>query len=174
MMGMLKQLLPASINLNNRFSNVIESHILERNKIKHVLPMVYSPLSLPVSSIKSIGELKYSWEKGSRPISELQRDHCLYWNSRAERSGSLNTATRVGIFQVIRSGYERSLTQVSQFSVYGNNGQIGRRKNDIFFLKQSASYGDLATKFLALTASVLLPEQVDCRDDSLLNFKRNK
>lgn len=68
----------------------------------------------PNTSIRTIGELLFSWRSGHRPISSLERNNCFYWNTKAERSGSLGT-NRVGIQQILKSGLERSFTQIYNF-----------------------------------------------------------
>lgn len=171
---MLSQLLPASTNINSNFSTVIESHILERNKIQHKIPILFQPKKFPEFKIKTIGEIKYDWQNGSRPISGLQSDHCFYWKYRAERSGTLNSADRVGISQVVRSGYERSLNEIASFEFKPIEVLPGRRQNDIMMVLGSASIGWNNTQFISITASALLPQNINCSDDEILLWKRNK
>ena len=84
---MVAQLIPASANFSsNELSNVIESHILERNKYWNKLPTLELKQDIPVGPAKSIGELKYNWRYGHAPLSLAQDEHCLWWRTRAERN----------------------------------------------------------------------------------------
>jgi len=89
---MLMNLAPATANFPNRVYTVIESHVLERNKIETKYPVLELNQPEPDSHIKAINELLYNWKHGHFPNSGLQADNCLYWKDRAERTGSVITS----------------------------------------------------------------------------------
>lgn len=76
-----------------------------------------------------------------------------------------------GIQQVLKSGLERSFTQIYSFDskIISLDGQ---KKRDILMLKSSASFGDASDKFFSLTASLLFPQRKDCSDFDELNTKK--
>ncbi len=82
---MLMQLVPASAQVSDGIDNVVESHILERNKYWSKFPTLEFSGSAPEGGVVTINRHLYDWEHGHRPISGLQSDNCFYWNERAER-----------------------------------------------------------------------------------------
>ena len=94
---MLMNLTPATANMSDSVRNIIESHVLERNRIQ----TKYSNLDLrqpePDGRIKAINELLYSWKFGHGPVSNLQSDNCLFWKDRAERAGGIATSGDLNI-----------------------------------------------------------------------------
>jgi hypothetical protein len=89
---MLANLTPATANMSNGVRNMVESHVLERNRIE----TKYSNLNLkqpePDGRIKAINELLYNWKFGHGPVSDSQNDNCLFWKDRAERDGGVITS----------------------------------------------------------------------------------
>jgi hypothetical protein len=63
----LEQLIPISARYSSKISDVIESHIFERNKVRSLIPNKFVEVT-PVDSISSIRELKYNWRFGHAPI----------------------------------------------------------------------------------------------------------
>lgn len=90
---MIKQLIPASSNTPELLRNMIESHILERNKYWTKFPTLEIKSKEPTPSISAIEELKYNWKFGHAPVNPEQNtnqdENCLWWNQRAERDGVL-------------------------------------------------------------------------------------
>jgi hypothetical protein len=82
---MLMQLVPASAQVSDGIDNVVESHILERNKYWSKFPTMEFSASAPEGGVVTINRHLYDWEHGHRPISGLQSDNCFYWKERAER-----------------------------------------------------------------------------------------
>ena len=62
----LQQLVPASARFSEKINNVIESHVLERNKYVHQIPIL-SNFESTEGSIKGIAEMKYNWRLGHAP-----------------------------------------------------------------------------------------------------------
>lgn len=68
----LNQLVPASAYFGNDISDVVESHILERNKIKHQAPTIeFKDPSEKIFPILGIRELLYDWEHGHAPLNQF-------------------------------------------------------------------------------------------------------
>ena len=82
---MLMQLVPASAQVSDGIDNIVESHILERNKYWSKFPTMEFSASAPEGGVVTINRHLYDWEHGHRPISGLQSDNCFYWKERAER-----------------------------------------------------------------------------------------
>jgi len=82
---MLMQLVPASAQVSDGIDNVVESHILERNKYWSKFPTMEFSGSSPEGGVVTINRHLYDWEHGHRPISGLESDNCFYWKERAER-----------------------------------------------------------------------------------------
>ena len=62
----VKDLIPASANFVENISDVVESHIFERNKVRTLLPNKFvNPV--PDDHISGIRELKYNWKFGHAP-----------------------------------------------------------------------------------------------------------
>lgn len=113
---MLGQLVPASAKFSPEVRNIIESHILERNKYWNKLPTLEFKIGTPEGGIKGVYELNYSWRSGSAPISNLESANGLWWNKRAERRGVISSgrsdvdATRTSILSATLSVFNRELT----------------------------------------------------------------
>ena len=82
---MVDQLFPASVRRSNGISNVIESHILERNKYQNKIPLVETVASTE-GSMHGSNFLKYQWKFGHSPISGNENDNCLWQKERKIRT----------------------------------------------------------------------------------------
>ena len=89
---MIAQLIPASANTVELLRNMVESHVLERNKYWVKFPTLETVPHNPISSLKGIEELKYNWKFGHAPLNPEQNtnqnQNCLWWKQRAERDGA--------------------------------------------------------------------------------------
>lgn len=65
---MLEQLVPMSANFSDGVKNMIESHILERNKYWTKFPTLELKAEPIVGRLKGINELAYDWEHGHAPL----------------------------------------------------------------------------------------------------------
>ena len=92
---MIAQLIPASANAVELLRNMVENHVLERNKYWAKFPTLESEPHNPISPIKGIEELKYNWKFGHAPLAEDQHSNqdqgCLWWKQRAERNDALTS-----------------------------------------------------------------------------------
>jgi hypothetical protein len=82
---MLMQLVPASAQFSDGIDNVVESHVLERNKYWSKFPTLEFNTPDPEGGAVSINKHLYNWKQGHRPIPAEEDDNCLYWKERAER-----------------------------------------------------------------------------------------
>ena len=88
----LKLLVPLSADYLEGH-DVIESHVLERNKYHHPYPTIdLQPRDLEATTT-AINELLYPWKFGHAPVSPDQDTNqdqsCLWWKDRAERTSVL-------------------------------------------------------------------------------------
>lgn len=63
----LEQLLPANSRFSNKIRNVVESHILERNKFREKINQI-ARLQSTEGKIKSAQEINYRWQVGHAPL----------------------------------------------------------------------------------------------------------
>ena len=89
---MLEQLVPASANVSDSALNIVESHILERNKYDHKFPTAERQHPDPITTIKGVNELLFDWKHGHAPIPLTQTENCLFWHDLAERGGTVITS----------------------------------------------------------------------------------
>ena len=84
--SMIQKLAPMSSGLDERpLRNIIESHILERNKYQSKFPTYEFKQSDPEARIFGINELLYPWKEGHKPLAEDEAQNCLWAKERAER-----------------------------------------------------------------------------------------
>ena len=94
---MIAQLIPASANSVELLRNMIESHVLERNKYWTKQPILETRPNHPIASLKGVEELKYNWKFGHAPLPDAgstptnQSASCLWWKERAERTGTITS-----------------------------------------------------------------------------------
>ena len=92
---MISQLIPVSSNSVDVLRNMVESHILERNKYWSKFPTLEVVVKEPIASLKAIEELKYNWKWGHAPLAAEentnQDENCLWWKQRAERDDVLSS-----------------------------------------------------------------------------------
>ena len=86
---MIMNLIPASANTSGQVHNMVESHILERNKYWTKFPTLESKGKDPVAKVMGINELSYNWKYGHAPLPNSplpENKNCFWWKERAERS----------------------------------------------------------------------------------------
>jgi len=83
---MLMQLVPASAQVSDGIDNIVESHVLERNKYRSQFPTLeFNTPDIEGCAI-TVNKHLYNWKFGHRPLSNLEYDNCYYWKERAERN----------------------------------------------------------------------------------------
>jgi hypothetical protein len=163
----LQQLIPASTRFSEKINNVIESHVLERNKYVHQVPILTTFQSTE-GSIKGVSEMKYDWQYGHAPFfPEEEQTNALWQRDRKEKSGLRETlrisknnnsiqtsgllrreidgSTRISdIYAIRRFSKLYDLTMVSQPSIHGGVN-FERQKNIQLFHEAIAPGGALGT-----------------------------
>jgi len=81
----IAQILPYSSGLEANVADLIESHVLERNKYQSRFPHLTSYASTEGPAM-GVNKNLYNWKFGHAPISNSQSDNTLWWNERAIRS----------------------------------------------------------------------------------------
>jgi hypothetical protein len=153
---MTYQLIPASADFSSDISDVVESHVLERNKYAWKLPSIELGAEPPISSVKTIGELKYNWKYGHAPIPSKENTNCIWWRERSERSSNLN-----GIFQVLSTEYKKKFTRMADF---GTDIQIyvNKNPNNLDVIKPITKFG--SGEYLEIDVLKII-EKKDCSDE---------
>ena len=88
----IRQLIPASSVMSNNVFDVVESHVLERNKYQSKFPTIEFKAADPEFPAIGIREKTYDWGRGHHPVSDSQRENSLYWRLRARRSSTTITS----------------------------------------------------------------------------------
>ena len=96
----LRQLYPASSRFSANIRNIVESHVLERNKYVNKIPII-ARRSSTEGAARGVNELLYDWETGHAPIgfaenspeAGSEKTNCLWITER--KSGSSDTAERI-------------------------------------------------------------------------------
>ena len=84
----IKQLIPASAVMSDNVFDVVESHVLERNKYHSKFPTLEFKTPDPETTILGIREKTFDWDRNHHPLSNSQRENADYWRKRAKREGS--------------------------------------------------------------------------------------
>lgn len=160
----IEQLIPASARFSNSINNMVESHVLERNKYVHKVGLLTRRESTE-GSIKGVSELLYDWESGHAPvIGQNQRLNCLWWSDRADttetgrHSSSINTIRDViNNHSLQSSGLSRRKNDGTAY--YGSTYAIRKLSKPYNFeavqkktLHGGINYGQKVNKFLFLDA----------------------
>ena len=83
----IQQLIPASSRFSSKINNVIESHVLERNKYIHQIPITTN-FSSTEGSMKGHAEMNYDWQFGHAPTNiNDESEHVLWQKDRKKKEG---------------------------------------------------------------------------------------
>ena len=120
----MKQLFPASARFSNGVANIIESHVLERNKYQNKFPLI-SRVESTEGTVAALGERTYNWRLGHAPNykannSNLHNVWKKVWEERADTGANnlkkiLNQNPRSQIVNLLKSDgstYARDLDTV--------------------------------------------------------------
>jgi len=141
---MIQQLVPASADVADEIRTIVESHIFERSKYRHKMPLLDykgnyrwggDELLLEVRA-NGANELAYDWKHGHAPVSAAQSTNALWWRERAERdkttfgtSATIDTA-RQSINDIILSfnsaSYEGKFSTVDGTNYNGSTYALRR------------------------------------------------
>ena len=86
--SMVNQLIPMSANFAGGIVDVIEPHILERDKYQRQIGLL-NTITSTEASIRGVQELKYNWRVGHAPLSGGDNENCLWQRERRERDGGV-------------------------------------------------------------------------------------
>ena len=84
----LSQLMPASMTHAGDLLNVIEPHVLERDKYQTKFPTIEFRPPDPEAPALGINTLLYTWKFNHHPTSSIQAKNSPWWRERAKRLGS--------------------------------------------------------------------------------------
>ena len=81
---MLQELIPVSSNFSADLRNMVESHVLERNKYWTKFPTMEMSGEPPLGIVKGVNELTYNWEHGHAPVGSetIEDNKFLYGDQR--------------------------------------------------------------------------------------------
>ncbi len=151
----IMELVPVSLKTTAVASNVVESHILERNKYRHKLPTLEFKGKEPVAAVRTINELKYNWRFGHAPIPLDESNNCLWWKQREEKE-----TDREKIFAVLKSTYDRKFTTVYDLNVDAIV-IINKNPKEQEIVKQTTKFG--SGEYLEIDIPFIVDEK-DCND----------
>ena len=184
---MLMQLVPASAQVSDGIDNVVESHILERNKYWSKFPTLEFNVPTPETGALGINYLLYNWRTGHRPLSGLQSASCFYWKERAERDTDPLNKTNIGtapadatsdrrmIFSASYQVLERSYTTPYKYSVEKNKAIHGginysENKKMHFYRGINFPHGPIDSTWIPQNVLVVFNYDIDkfeaCLDDN--------
>lgn len=124
---MVSQLFPVSVRFSKGISDIVESHLFERNKYQNKFPLITTHTATEGSAF-GIGQSKYRWEFGHAPLSGDDNDNCLWQKTRAERSdivqretikdviNNRNNGAATTVAKQDRTTYSRSTYGIRNFS----------------------------------------------------------
>lgn len=153
---MVYQLIPASAEYSPNVSNIIESHIFERNKYTWKLPTLELGTEPPIGIVNTLGELKYNWKFGHAPIPLKQNTNCIWWKERSERTEPINK-----IFEVLSTEYKRKLTKLTHLDI-NINSLVNKNPSNLNVVKPLIKIG--SGGYLELDVLKLIQKK-DCLDE---------
>jgi hypothetical protein len=123
---MVSQMFPMSVRFSKGISDVVESHLFERNKYQNKFPLITTHTATEGRAV-GIGQSKYRWEFGHAPIEAGagDNDNCLWQRERAERT---DIPERETIRQVIGNRNNAEGTTVSGSSGLYTTSTYGVRR----------------------------------------------
>ena len=172
--SIIDQLVPASSQVDS-VSNIVESHVFERNKYTHKFPTMEFDSNDPSGSINSINELLYDWEFGHAPLSLLQTDNCNWWNKRIDREDAL-VATGIADVDVGRANihsasiqaFNRNFSRPYKISTKNAHERFKPQQNQKFIvLTEIPPFAN--TKTITFNTSTFTTSSAACDDDTKIN-----
>ena len=123
---MVSQMFPMSVRFSKGISDVVESHLFERNKYQNKFPLITTHTATE-GRIVGIGQSKYRWEFGHAPVEAGagDNDNCLWQKQRAERT---DIEERETIRQIIGNRNNADGTTVSGSSGTYTTSTYGIRR----------------------------------------------
>jgi hypothetical protein len=160
---MLLQLVPASAQMSEGILNVVESHILERNKYRSKFPTI-KEVSATEGVIRGLKELTYPWERGHAPITDKQNKNSFWWNERAERSGTTITSGDANI--------DSRREEIRKANVYFASSSAPFVATDAGVSYESSPYKVRSLQKIS-DFSIRIADALQSRNISFVNHKKN-
>ena len=183
---MLLNLVPATANFADNIRTMIESHVLERNKIDTKYSNLNSNLPRVPSAdgrIRSANELLQNWKNLHAPLPNSplpENKNCSWWKDRAERSRSEITSGDATIDSQ-RETFKRVINSVVSGSTYALR-QTTRPYHFAVLRDRSVEIDNTTLNFVkteldqsSTTNNIVLQSiesQKDCLDNLALNTKQ--
>lgn len=165
---MVMQLIPASANFSEEMSNLVESHILERNKYWNKFPTLELTLGDPEGGTHSINIHKYNWKFGHHPVDNDQGVNCLWWRERAERNSSTGhdlNEERQELLDVTLFALNRNFTTIYDLDVEAVV-ILSEKKRDEHITKTEVGFDLTNSRYIEITSDQLILDGCLVEDDS--------
>ena len=186
------QLVPETANLRLGMQNIIESHILERDKVLTPYPQfrqVVEDTNTFGATLQGINDLDYDWKFGHAPVSDAtnQSNNAVWWKQRAERTGSVGSGDQevnedIAAVKLIQQNrnlreYRKNFTAAgtSYFKQDSQNNQ-NNRKCLVWCEQDRTIFGGLnntVRKDIGLLRSIISKFVDRCRHSYPLHFCRD-
>lgn len=129
----LEQLTPAGSRFSEKVNNIVESHILERNKYQHKFPLVTDYESTE-GSIRGISEMKYDWKYGHAPVGaeDEEQKNCLW-----QRERKIKDSTREP-FRTVKNNHSIQSAGIVRHDIQGNT-----YLSDVYAIRKFAKLYDV-------------------------------
>ena len=191
---LVAHLIPGSADFRN-VTNMVESHILERNKYWTKFPTLEMKHDDPSGSMRGVNELLYNWRHGHAPenissdykLSTIQKDKALWWKNQALRTDdglTLNDTDKDKSRALIHSAtvqiFDREFSSPYRFTgelVETNPVDINKKKS-IVYRGQNAggTFGATAypDKWLRIVSDYIESDQDINDDKAIRDIKKKK
>ncbi len=189
---MISDLFPASANASHHIRNVIESHVLERNKYQNKLPTLEYKIKEIEGGVENTSQLN-SWKFCHAPTPPKdgtveESDNCCWWFTKAERNhpvlttvgsmppGSLADSTDVSRQKILNTVLTASNRGLSgqfklnadiQFPIVGGYQEVNKKRfiyKDIPLDKNSTSHLYNSGETLYISNPSTVQQQKACDD----------
>ena len=123
---MIKQLIPASVNFGSGVTDVIESHILERNKYQRRIGLL-DTLQATEGIMKGVEELTYNWKFGHAPLPPTGANENCVWQKERRKRGDIPDREKIREVLVNQANATSSTLSTADKTVYQGSTFIKRR-----------------------------------------------
>ena len=174
---MIGQLAPISAKFSENVRNVVESHVLERNKYDYKFPLLEKK-SATEGGVEGFNKRRYPWSTGHHPIGSVQNKNGTWWLERAnvDEEGSPLSASlsgtnfsRASIQKVKRQILNRQETTQHQqnFSVGGvidSGYNFSTNKRAFYYKTTTEPLGPTDSAMSSIQRNIMIAEAKDVFD----------
>lgn len=121
----IEQLIPASSRFSKSVKNIVESHVLEKNKFQEKFPLVGRQTSTH-GVVKSFSENSYKWKTGHAPIPLSDNENCLWQRLRRRVTETATQNLRDNIYKTSNTSLDTLHDFVTGQNYEGNTDAIRR------------------------------------------------